>query len=129
MAEQYKEVYRKFYAKLIQSLPLTDAHFRAALVSKQLFYGDLFDQVDLKRTNAEKNEHFLTNAIDPCLNVGTTNVFVSLLQVMESFDSPTLKSLARDIKGHLLMATDTSQTLLHTQLHRDTLQPPTYLRG
>ena len=58
MAEQYKEVYRRFYAKLVQSLPMTDAHFHAALVSKQLFYGDLLDQIDAKGTNAEKSAHF-----------------------------------------------------------------------
>ena len=55
MAEHYNEVYKRFYAKLVQSLPLTDAHFRAALVSKQLFCGDLLDQVEAKRTNAERN--------------------------------------------------------------------------
>ena len=74
MAEQYKEVYRRFYAKLVKSLPMTDAHFRAALVSKQLFCGDLLDQVDVKRTNADKSEHFLT---DCSLNVGMTNPFVT----------------------------------------------------
>ena len=126
MAKQYNEVYKRFYEKLVQSLPLTDAHFRAALVSKQLFYGNLFDQVDAKGTNAEKNEHFLTNTIDPSLNVGITSLFVSLLQVMENFDSPTLKSLANDINADLLIATDASQALLHAQLTSDSMQSPTY---
>ena len=116
-----------FYAKLVKSLPMTDAHFRAALVSKQLFCGDLLDQVDLKRTNAEKNEHFLTNAIDPALNVGATNIFVNLLQVMENFDSPALANLANDINRHLLMVTNTSRTMV--QPTSDSLQPPTYTRG
>ena len=91
MAEQYNEVYKKYYAKLVQSLPLTDAHFRAALVSKQLFCGDLLDQVEAKRTNAERNEHFLTNTINPSLNVGIISLFANLLQVMKNFDSPILK--------------------------------------
>ena len=129
MAEQYKEVYRRFYAKLVQSLPMTDAHFRAALVSKQLFYGDLLDQIDAKETNAEKSAHFLTNTIDTSLNVGITRLFVNLLQVMENFDSPILRSLAHDINADLLKATSTTQTLLYTQPTSDLMQPPAYTEG
>ena len=129
MAEQYNEVYKKYYAKLVQSLPLTDAHFRAALVSKQLFCGDLLDQVEAKKTNAERNEHFLTNTINPSLNVGIISLFVNLLQVMENFDSPILKSLANDINADLLIATNTSKTLLHKQLTSDLMQPPTHTKG
>ena len=91
MAEQYNEVYKNYYAKLVQSLPLTDAHFCAALISKQLFCGDLIDQVEAKRTNVERNEHFLTNTINPSLNVGIISLFANLLQVMKNFDSPILK--------------------------------------
>ena len=120
MAEQYKEVYRRFYAKLVKSLPMTDAHFRAALVSKQLFCGDLLDQVDAKRTNAEKSEHFLINTIDCSLNVGMTNPFVSLLQVMENFDSPILQSLAKDINADLLISTSRES---QTELTYDSAEP------
>ena len=126
MAEQYKKVYRKFHAKLIQSLPLTDAHFRAALVSKQLFYGDLLDQVDAKRTNAEKNKHFLINTIDCSLNVGLTNHFVSLLQVMENFDSPVLQSLAKDINTDLMISISSES---QAELTSDSTQPQKYTRG
>ena len=129
MAEQYNEVYKKYYAKLVQSLPLTDAHFRAALVSKQLFCGDLLDQVEAKKTNAERNEHFLTNTINPSLNVGIISLLVNLLQVMENFDSPILKSLANDINADLLIAANTSKTLLHKQLTSDLMQPPTHIEG
>ena len=128
MAEQYKEVYGRFYAKLVQSLPLTDAHFRTALVSKKFFSGDLSGQVDAKGTNAEKSEHFLTNTIDPSLNVGKTDLFKNLLQVMENSDSPTLKSLANDINVDLQIATNESQNMLHTQPTNST-QLPTHTRG
>ena len=126
MAEQYKEVYRKFYAKLVQSLPLKDAHFRAALVSQQLFYGDLLDQVDAKRTNAEKSEHFLINTIDCSLNVGMTNPFVSLLQVMENFDSPVLQSLAKDINTDLMISISSGS---QAKLTPNSTQPQKYTRG
>ena len=99
---------------------MTDAHFRAALVSKQLFCGDLLDQVDAKRTNAEKSEHFLTNTIDCSLNVGMTNPFVSLLQVMENFDSPILQSLAKDINVDLLISTSSES---QTELTYDSAEP------
>ena len=124
-AEQYKEIYRRFYAKLVQSLPLTDAHFRAALVSKQMFYGDLLAQVNAKGTNVEKSEHFLTNTIDSSLNVGLTNPFESLLQVMENFDSPTLKCLAKDINTTLLISTSEVQT----QASSDSTQSVIYTKG
>ena len=120
MAKQYKEVYRRFYAKLVKSLPMTDAHFRAALVSKQLFCGDLLDQVDAKRTNAEKSEHFLINTIDCSLTVGMTNPFVNLLQVMENFDSPILQSLAKDINTDLLISTSSES---QTELTYDSTEP------
>ena len=123
MAEQYKEVYRRFYAKLVKSLPMTDVHFRAALVSKQLFHGDLLDQVDAKRTNAEKSEHFLTNIIACSLNVGMTSPFVSLLQVMETFDSPILQSLAKDINADLLISTSRES---QTELTYDSAEPQMY---
>ena len=126
MAEQYKEVYRKFYAKLVQSLPLKDAHFRAALISKQLFYGDLLDQVDAKRTNAEKSEHFLINTIDFSLNVGMTNPFGSLLQVMENFDSPVLQSLAKEINTDLMISISNGS---QAELTSDSMQPQKYTRG
>ena len=126
MAEQYKEVYRKFYAKLVQSLPLKDAHFRAALISKQLFYGDLLDQVDAKRTNAEKSKHFLINTIDFSLNVCMTNPFVSLLQVMENFDSPILQSLAKEINIDLMISISNGS---QAELTSDLTQPQKYTRG
>ena len=124
-AEQYREVYRRFYAKLVQSLPLTDAHFRAALVSKQMFYGDLLAQVDVKGTNIEKSDHFLTSTIDSSLNVGLTNPFESLLQVMENFDSPTLKCLAKDINTSLLISASEPQT----QPSSDSAQSVIYTRS
>ena len=126
MVEQYKEVYRKFYAKLVQSLPLKDAHFRAALISKQLFYGDLLDQVDAKRINAEMSEHFLINTIDFSLNVGMTNPFGSLLQVMENFDSPVLQSLAKEINTDLMISISNGS---QAELTSDSMQPLKYTRG
>ena len=110
-AEQCKEVYKQFYEKLVKSLPLTDAHFRAALVSKQMFYGDLLAQVEAKETSGEKSEHFLANLIDSSLEVGLTDPFVSLLQVMENFDSPALRCLAKDINASLLINASESQML------------------
>ena len=128
MVEQYKIVYRNFYKKLVQSLPLGDAHFRADLVSRNLFCGDLLGQVNSKGTDAEKSEHFLTNTIDPSLNAGTTDLFVNLLQVMENSDSPTLRSLAKDINADLKTAINESQTMLHTQ-PTNSVQLPTHTRG
>ena len=90
-----------------------------------MFYGDLLAQVNAKGTNVEKNEHFLTNTIDSSLNVGLTNPFESLLQVMENFDSPSLKCLAKDINTTLLISTSEVQT----QPSSDSTQSVIYTKG
>ena len=80
--------------------------------AKQFFHGDLLDQMKTKDTNAEKSEFFLINTIDSSLNVGITSSFVSLLEVMKNFDSPTVLSLAEEIDANLLqLTTDSAQPL------------------
>ena len=110
--EQYKEVYKRYYRKLVEALPLTDALFRAALVSKKMFYGDLLCQVDAKETSADKNEHFLIKTIDHSLNIGIISPLRTLLQVMESFGSATLKSLAESINADILKSINESSQVV-----------------
>lgn len=101
IADLYRDTYRKFYTKLLKVLPVTDCHFRGVLVQENMLPGDLSEKVAAKDTRAEKNEHFLKTAILTALDVGNTDPFESLLQVMESFDDMTLKSLAKEIKSEL----------------------------
>ena len=101
MTDQYKDSYHKFYPQLLESLPMTDSRFRAALVQKRMFPGDLLNQVAAKDTRAEKNEHFLHTEIFTALNIGNTDPFTSLLEVMESFGDQTLKKLAEDMKRYI----------------------------
>ena len=54
MTDQYKDSYHKFYPQLLESLPMTDSHFRAVLVQKRMFPGDLLNQVVAKDTRAKK---------------------------------------------------------------------------
>ena len=58
MTDQYKDSYHKFYPQLLESLPMTDSRFRAALVQKRMFPGDLLNQVAAKDTRAEKMNIF-----------------------------------------------------------------------
>ena len=88
-----------------------------------MFYGDLLAEVNAKGTNVEKSEHFLTRTIDSSLEVGLTDPFVCLLQVMDGFDSPALKCLAKDINANLLISASESHTLLNLP------QSPTYRKG
>lgn len=119
MADQYKNTYHKFYPKLLESLPMTDSCFRAALVQKRMFPGDLLDQVAAKDTRAEKNEHFLHAEIFSALNIGNIDPFTSLLEVMESFDDQTLKKLAEAMKSDIISRSITLNLLMVPSTLRD----------
>ena len=98
MGDHYKEAFERFYPDLLKSLPMTDPHFYVELEKKNLFFGDLSEEVKAKDTEAQKAAHFLQNTIDLSLKIDNTEPFVSLLEVMEGFDNEDCKSLAKEIK-------------------------------
>ena len=98
MNDLYKEAYERFYPDLLKSLPMADPHFHEDLEQKNLFFGNLSEEVKAKDTEARKAAHFLQNAINHSLKIDNTEPFDNLLEVMENFDNEDCKSLAKEIK-------------------------------
>jgi len=94
------KVFNKFNEKLVTSLPMKDVIFLAKLTSRELFPGDLKDQVKEKSSLAEAADHFLDNSIKKDLKNDVDESFFKLLSAMEEF-SPQLKTLAAEIRDQL----------------------------
>ena len=89
------KVITKYNERLISTLQLNDAKFRAKLQSADLFYGNLKEEVKAKSTSAEMNEHFLDHGISD------EESLLKLLTVMEEFNCDSLKNLAKDIRKEI----------------------------
>ena len=96
------EVFKKFYSKLVKTLPMNDAIFIAELYSRDLLPGDLKEQIASLATRADKATHLLDHVIKPSVtgdDVG--NCFDELLNVMEDNDHQGVKELAKLIRTSL----------------------------
>ena len=96
-----KEVYRRHYATLVEALQLNDELFLAKLYSHGLLTDNLKAEVNAKETRFAKASHFLDEKIKRDINIGDSNSFVKLLDIMEGSDDSAIKHLARKIKNCL----------------------------
>jgi len=101
----YYDVFKKYYEKLLVALPMDDVMFRAKLFSHDLLPGDLKQQVESKKTSAEKAMYFLDNKIKSDVTISVSTSFDELLQIMASWESDSLKKLAKEIKTTLMEGT------------------------
>ena len=121
MNNHYKEAYEQFYPDLLKSLPMADPQFHEDLEKKNLFFGDLSEEVKAKDTEARKAAHFLQNAINHSLKIDNTEPFDNLLEVMEISGNGDCKSLVKEIKAHLSKEQSLdSQTVVTIQPHPNT---------
>ena len=121
MNDHYKEAYERFYPDLLKSLPMADPHFYQNLEQKNLFSGDLSEEVKAKDTEARKTAHFLQNAINHSLKIDNNGPFDNLLEVMEIFDNEDCKGLAKEVKIYLSKKQSLdSQTVVTMQPHPNT---------
>jgi len=120
MSEHYKEAFQRFYPDLVKSLPMIDPYFHVELKTKNLFFGDLLEEVKAKNTEAQRAEHFLQNTIDCSLKIDNTGPFVSLLEVMQNFDNENCKSLAIKIKIYLSKSQQPDLQATATKIRLDT---------
>lgn len=103
--EAAKKVYKKFYIKLITTLPMNNAIFSELLREKCLFPGVLLEQVQTKTTITQKASSFLDKGIEHSLRINTIpKPLYKLLTAMR--DEPylrncSLKELAANIKQEL----------------------------
>jgi len=92
------EIYRHFYGKLVQVLPVEDASFIAELYSQNLLPGDTKAKIHSLSTRSEKASFFLDHNIGPKVGIGSIDSLYKLLDVMENFEDDYMKELARDIQ-------------------------------
>lgn len=93
-------MYEEFRLKLIESLPMDDVYFLGLLRKQKLFPGSLLERVKSKATKADKNDLFLSNAIEPSLDIGKFEPLNKLLTVMrdeEYLKDDLMKSLSAEI--------------------------------
>jgi len=83
------EVFKEFYSKLVETLPMDDSKFIAKLFSNNL-PGDLKSQLKCEKTSADKTTLFLDSSS-----------FDKLLNVMEDSEYEHVKELAKLIRTSL----------------------------
>ena len=91
-------VFKQFYSKLVETLPLNDAIFIAKLYSSDLLPDDLKERVGSLQTEAEKTMYFMDHVIKPSVTSDDSSSFDKLLNVMESSNYPCVKELANQIR-------------------------------
>ena len=97
-------MFEEFRIKLMKCLPMDDVFFLELLRRRDLFPGDLQDQVKAKGTPAAKTDWFLDHAIKPSLDVDIIKPLHELLTVMsddEYINNASLKELAAQIQQQL----------------------------
>ena len=96
-----REVFKRFYPKLIGALPLDDNLFTSILYSHGLLTEDLKERVKAEKTPNDKATCFLDRTISRDISIGHFNSFEELLEIMQESDHGTLKTLAKQIKTSL----------------------------
>ena len=95
-----QRAFKKFYKKLTEVLPMND--LLADFCANKLLPGNHKDMVESLRTQKEKAQYFLDEVIKPGLNIGYTEQFNKMINVMESSDDPVVKYLIKQIQEYML---------------------------
>ena len=94
--EEAKSVITKYYAELIEVLPIDDLleHFDA----KKLLSRNHKAKVQSLSTRKEKTQYFLDEVIKPGLSVGYMEQFNIMITVMETSDDPVVRYLMKQVQ-------------------------------
>ena len=97
------EVFKEFYSKLVETLPMNDVTFVATLYSHDLLSREFKNQLNCSsnKTSAVKATMFLDNVIEASVTTGVGSSFDQLLNVMEDSDHQGVKELAKLIRTSL----------------------------
>lgn len=93
--EGAKKALIKFYAKIIEALPIND--LLSDLHANKLLPDNHKAKVECLSTQREKAKYFLDEVIKPGLSVGYIEQFNKMIAVMKSSDDSTVKRLAKQI--------------------------------
>jgi len=94
-------IFKKYYPKLIRSLPMNDEYFMAELYGKDLLPGDLKADIESLPTSAKRASKFLDEVIKPSVEVNDDRKFHMLLSSMKQIDDVTIKELADKVRTSL----------------------------
>ena len=95
------ELFERYYAILVYSLPIKDADFMDELLKHDLLRADVKSKLESLTVNYERSSYFLDNVIRPRLAVGNSRCFVSLLTAMKSNKHDSIKDLATKVEKEL----------------------------
>ena len=102
--QEVKIVYERFRMQLVTSLSMDDVIFLGLLRERNLFPGDLYEELQTEKTTARKAALFLDKAIQPFLDIGDFEPLNKLLTVMSDetyLKNDALKQLATNMKLEL----------------------------
>ena len=107
LTDEMANVYKQFYVKLVNTLPMDDVTFIASLYSRDLLPGDTKLVINSLSTQAEKAAYFLDHVIEPLVGFSRLN---KLLEVMENSGYSGLKELATLMTTALMKGAVTTDT-------------------
>ena len=95
------EVFKHFYSKIVEILPMNDGLFMAELFSDDLLPGDVKKYIHAQATSAEKAVLFLDCIIKPSVTSDSDgdNSFDKLLNIMEDCEYQHVEELAKQIRA------------------------------
>ena len=111
------ELFERYYAVLVFSLPIKDADFMDELLKHGLLRADVKSKLESLTVHKQRSSYFLDNVIKPGLAVGNSSCFVSLLTVMKNNKHDNVKDLAKEIEKELFVDVK-CKTIIVLSLHR-----------
>ena len=97
----HKEVYQRYFSKLIKCLPMDDASFLAMLTEHELLPGDTEGKVKSQATQTEKATYFISHVIKPSLEVDSRVCFDKLLLVMSESGYKHVEEISGKIESEI----------------------------
>ena len=102
------DVFRKFYADLVASLPMSDAIFLETLSANGLLPGNLSTEIKALHINGEKACCFLDCTIGPSLRIGDNGTLMKLLKILQESDYDYIRNLGHRIIRELMEKSNTA---------------------
>ena len=113
----YKEIYQRYFSKLIRCLPMDDGLFLVMLSEHELLPGDIEGKVKSLNTQLEKATYFISHVIKPSLEVDSIVYLDKLLLVMSESGYKHVEEISCKIKSEITNS-ERRKTGMHVCYHR-----------
>ena len=97
MAKTTADIFKEFYPKLLEILPIDC--LISQLYSKQLLSSNHKERLQALTTKKERAKCFLDEVIEPGIKVDCMEQFYEMLAVMVKSDDPPVRFLAKEMKS------------------------------